>query len=324
MLSLKSEGSMSTLIAAVSSLLMALLLGSLSGDAQQAATPKPNCQTSCGIPIPYPFGIGDEGCFLNEWYEIVCQQDMTTPSLKKIDLEVKSISLPDYNKIEPAQATILVSLPVIYSNESCSHNKPTSSVLPSLVGSPFVYSVRENVLLAFGCNYLTVISQAGSVLGGCNCTCREQESFGTFGYSAGEERCCSSGIQESALQQLSIEVIMREGTARPGQHKDCGRAVLMDKSTSNATVSDSPYSPEYVIAVLEWGIPGDTHLAADLSNRCPSCQKLNNGTFPDSIDRFSCRKGYIGNPYITNGCTGKTNYFLSLLPLFFRLSGFTL
>ncbi|KAK4757328.1 hypothetical protein SAY87_018629 [Trapa incisa] len=285
---------------AESSLLLILLLGCLSGhDAQQAAPPNPVCQTSCGrVPIPYPFGIGHKDCFLNEWYEIFCQPDTPIPMMKKSNLEVKSISLPDQNKIEPVQATIRVTLPVKYSSESCTHINGTSLVLPSLAGSPFVYSVGENVLLAYGCNFLAVASQAELVIAGCNSTCKQQGSFRSFDYCFAE-RCCSSPLGEFVLQELSISV-GKEGMPKPGQDEDCGRALLMDKSMSYDAASGS-HSQEFVIGVLEWGIPGNTDLAANISKSCPSCQTISDGPFPDGIVRFSCRKGYTGNPY-TIGC----------------------
>ncbi|PON56428.1 Wall-associated receptor kinase [Parasponia andersonii] len=41
---------------------------------------KQNCPAQCGnVTIPYPFGIGT-GCFLDEWFEVVCASG-TTPSL---------------------------------------------------------------------------------------------------------------------------------------------------------------------------------------------------------------------------------------------------
>lgn len=98
----------------------------------------------------------------------------------------------------------------------------------------------------------------------------------------------------------------------------------MDISKSYAIVSSSLYSQEFIIGVLERVIPGDTDLAAELCDSCRSSKKVYDGMFPNSIQRFSCWKGYTGNPHISNGCVGKTNLRSPLLRLLFHPSIFTL
>lgn len=51
------------------------------------ATYKFKCQCTAShinrADLAFPFGIGDNGHFLNEWYENFCQQKMAIPRLKK-------------------------------------------------------------------------------------------------------------------------------------------------------------------------------------------------------------------------------------------------
>ncbi|KAK4757329.1 hypothetical protein SAY87_018630 [Trapa incisa] len=302
MLTLRNTRGMSSLVAAELSLLMALLLGvGLTADTGPSPPPKSICKTFCGdlTKIPYPFGIGGEGCFLNEWYEIICE-NMTTPSLKKVGLEVKNISLPDYNAVVPVQATISVNLPAFTSNESCFSTNRTNQGHPNLEGSPFVYSMNQNILIAVGCNYLAMIIRDEEIITGCNSTCRRQERC--FNNHPRVKGCCSSDLPDQlVLQEFSIEEF-KSVRAPDDQDDGCSFAFLMDTSKAYDALSNSLYAEGFVEGTLEWGIPGSTKLAQELPGNCRSCQKIYDSTFPDFVERFSCRKGYIGNPYITNGC----------------------
>ncbi|PKI33856.1 hypothetical protein CRG98_045751 [Punica granatum] len=140
-------------------LLVLLLLGSSRVEALAGNFPvaKAHCTDKCGdVTIPFPFGIG-AGCFLDDWYEVVCQQGRNgtvVPWLKKIRLEVSNISLPDER--ERTDGLINVSFPITYSSPNCIDMVEEGPIAPtSLVGSSFIFSQTLNMFTAIGCHMRT-------------------------------------------------------------------------------------------------------------------------------------------------------------------------
>ena len=60
---------------------------------EEAAPPigKSDCKTHCGnvTNIPYPFGMGSSHCYMDDWFEIVCNG--SGAFLKRINMEVLEI-----------------------------------------------------------------------------------------------------------------------------------------------------------------------------------------------------------------------------------------
>ncbi|KAF2301580.1 hypothetical protein GH714_026914 [Hevea brasiliensis] len=102
----------------------------------KAPIAKPNCKDHCGnISIPYPFGMS-KGCYLDEWFEIECNE--SGAFIRKISMELLNISI---------QGSANVKSPIISSN--CSDRKTDQPF--NLTGSPFSISA-VNVFTAVGCN----------------------------------------------------------------------------------------------------------------------------------------------------------------------------
>ncbi len=85
----------------------------------EAAPPigKSGCKTRCGnvTNISYPFGMGPSHCYMDDWFEIVCNG--SGAFLKRINMEVLEITIT--SKGSNADNTVRVKSPIISSNPSC-------------------------------------------------------------------------------------------------------------------------------------------------------------------------------------------------------------
>ncbi|KAK3438606.1 hypothetical protein EUGRSUZ_C03248 [Eucalyptus grandis] len=226
-----------------------LLLVSLKLQASGAAPrlAKPNCPEKCGnITIPFPFGIG-AGCFLDEWYHIICQQNNTVPILKKIGLRVLDISLPDrYDN-----GMIEISLPVIYSNASCGGDGRAAGV--SLEGSQFVFS-QMNIFTLVGCNTQAKVDTTKSAFVGCSSRCAgTNTNFSWNSACSGRDGCCQTMLPLN-LQHFSVHF------KEEGGHQGCKYAFLRSYYTSLYDLKLN----ETIPVVLEWGIANNTRSSVSL------------------------------------------------------------
>ncbi|KAB1210628.1 Wall-associated receptor kinase-like 8 [Morella rubra] len=61
-----------------------LVLWSVIVFAQAASLAKSSCQDRCGnVSVPFPFGIGSAGCYVDDWFAIVCNGSMGSPDLSR-------------------------------------------------------------------------------------------------------------------------------------------------------------------------------------------------------------------------------------------------
>ncbi|KAF8007394.1 hypothetical protein BT93_K1410 [Corymbia citriodora subsp. variegata] len=275
-----------------------LLLVSLTVRASGAATglAKPHCAEKCGnVTIPFPFGI-ERRCFLDDWYEIVCQLNHTIPILNKIGLRVLNISL--FSGSSDGSGTINVSLPLNFANESCQGIELGDPV--NLEGSGFVFSQRWNVFTSVGCDTnATVTSKESAGMAftstGCWSKCAvTNTNFSWHGACSGVDGCCQTTLPLN-LQAFEVDI-------KAGGQQGCNYAFLADKSWfSNLKGLYDLRLNDAVPVVLEWGIRNDTNYYPEL------IQSSLNSYFDchtSDLPYMQCRcfGGYAGNPYILGGC----------------------
>ncbi|KAL3746909.1 hypothetical protein ACJRO7_015790 [Eucalyptus globulus] len=266
-----------------------LLLVSLKLQASGAAPglAKPNCPETCGnVTIPFPFGIG-AGCFLEEWYQIVCEQNNTVPILKKIGLRVLNISLPN--------GMINISLPVLYSNASCGGDGRAAGV--SLEGSQFVFSRTRNVFTLVGCNTLATVNTTQSAFVGCRSRCAGTNTSISWNTAcSGRDGCCQTMLPLN-LQGFSVDF------KEEGGHQGCKYAFLRSDFTGLYDLILN----ETVPVMLEWGIANNTDYGRKLIQQSQTAYHsyCRTPSVDDSEKLFTqcyCTRDYGGNPYLTEGC----------------------
>ncbi|XP_039165757.1 wall-associated receptor kinase-like 1 [Eucalyptus grandis] len=286
-----------------------LLLVSLKLQASGAAPglAKPNCAEKCGnVTVPFPFGIG-AGCFLDEWYQIVCQQNNTVPILKKIGLRVLDISLPDRYE----NGMIDISLPVIYSNANCGGDGRAARV--SLEGSQFVFSQTRNVFTLVGCNTLATVNTTQSAFVGCRSRCAGTNTSISWNSScSGRDGCCETMLPLN-LQGFSVDFKEESG------HQGCKYAFLRSDFTGFYDLKVN----ETVPVVLEWGIANDTDYGRKLMSETsyPSvCRTYSVDNSEVLFTQCYCTREYGGNPYLMEGCKGNPFHAITFRIFYSRRS----
>uniref|UniRef100_A0A1J3FF73 Wall-associated receptor kinase-like 1 n=1 Tax=Noccaea caerulescens TaxID=107243 RepID=A0A1J3FF73_NOCCA len=304
----------------VSILTLQLINGPSSSSAATPPPPDRNSSNSCnricgGISIPFPFGIGEKECYLNNWYEVVCNStsgsDKNIPFLSRINMEVVNISLPDGN--EP-YGVVHIKGPVTSLGCSASTNtsqvpeKPSPDLNVTGRGSPY-FLTDDNRLVAVGCGAKASLTDIESEILGCESRCedgkRSQQVTNSIcdGY-----RCCQARIPMDRPQIIGINIDVTGG-------EGCRVAFLTNKrySASNVTEPEQFHAGGYVVVELGWYF--DT---SDSRFRNPlGCKNMTRYSSYSSLDKcgceyqyFSgmsyrncyCNYGYTGNAYIRDGC----------------------
>ncbi|KAI3952273.1 hypothetical protein MKW92_003466, partial [Papaver armeniacum] len=194
---------------------------------------KPGCQDKCGnVSIPYPFGIGD-GCFLDEWFEITCNETLFNPPKPMYkDIIVSNLSIPD------GQMTAEVSIARRFSDKKISNTSSASL-------RKFTFSSTKNKFIAIVCNIVALL--------GLN----EVDAHTATGCFTG---CCVASIPPGLRGYLASVIYMNNLTDL--SFNPISYAFLAEESSFNFSTAYlknfKNSGTETVPVVIDWTIGNET------------------------------------------------------------------
>ncbi|KAG2711406.1 hypothetical protein I3760_04G075200 [Carya illinoinensis] len=294
-------------------LVLVMMCSVLNACARASNVINSSCLEYCGnVRIPYPFGIGN-GCYIGDWFEIVCKNysydlRFSKPFLKRFNLEVLEINLAALLKINIATTapTIRVKYPIF---SSCTDGTKIKKNLGLDKKSPFVFSEINNSFVVMGCNnsasMWSLFPDDSILYGGCKSPCGR--ALFTNGSFCNATNCCQTTIP-SNLQAFSTTIEPKNNGSR-----ECNYAFLIDRNWFETKFTE-PNPNMYVPVVLEWGIDNTSFYSLPTVKNSTTWEYYNNSMayycFRSRITRMGglitprcrCKYGYRGNPYLLGGC----------------------
>ncbi|KAL0799646.1 hypothetical protein Bca101_054821 [Brassica carinata] len=295
-------------------LVVSLLLHGVSSSRK----PPDPCNRVCGgLSIPFPFGIGSKDCYLNPWYEVVCNSS-SVPFLSRINRELVSIYLPDSREYY-SSGVVHIKGPVTSSGCSSGVSQPLTPLPLNVAGqgSPYFFT-DKNQLVAVGCNAKAVMTDIKSQIIGCKSSCNERNSSQEVRNKiCNGDKCCQTRIPEGQPQVIGVTLeIPQDNNTR---HEGCSVAFLTSEkySSLNVTEPEEFHGDGYAVVELGWYFDtSDSRVPDPVDCMNVSDASQNGGYSVDTscicsygyFSGFSYRScycnsmGYTGNPFLPGGC----------------------
>lgn len=286
----------------------------------------PNCTNTCSnISIPYPFGIGDERCY-REGFKLVCDTSYNPPKLFMNDFGYEVL------KIKLKARVLYLDTGIHQFLGSNSYNQDLNVSIDDRL---YRVSAAKNFFIALGCGFQFRISLPGARDNSstCNSTCQPSYPMMAVDGTCSGIGCCYTLVTgDSNSYTIRLATLNETNSSLSQQRVPFNASVIVVKGEWWRRTENSMSLEKEVLSSLK--APGGAQNSVPnvgirtvvnwmLGNSsCAEVQKsvdfgcLSN--YSDCIDEpprgyaCQCHSGFIGNPYMTNGCQGM--HFLVQIP----------
>ncbi|KAJ0086742.1 hypothetical protein Patl1_08224 [Pistacia atlantica] len=277
-------------VAAMASVLVAVATKTLA-----ITLAKSGCPGYCGnVAIPYPFGTSPD-CFRNENFRITCNNSFNPPKpyLRDSNIDFANISIDG-----ELQIPNFVARDCFRKNESEDQNQPTLTL------SDLTISSTKNVFTVIGCDsyaYIQGYIDDQRYSSGCMSLC-DSSKYVKDGSCIGSG-CCQIEIPRG-LSEINITAYSFNNHVNVSDFNPCTYAFVVDKSSFTFNRSYLDTLPKELPVVLEWTVTGEGNCTEASSKPYYACKENSECYEPDNGSGYlcKCKKGYRGNPYLSNGC----------------------
>ncbi|KAF8024955.1 hypothetical protein BT93_F1952 [Corymbia citriodora subsp. variegata] len=266
---------------------------------------KPGCRSVCGnLSIPYPFGTRDSrsDCRINHSFAIftIDCDNSTDPPIPYMDekssnIQILNISIVDHEmqvKVFPARDCYDAS------GRDWSSRKSSSLTL-----ADFPISSTRNKFIATGCDTSAYFLDRDEKFAfGCMALCSNISDVRNGSCSG--IGCCETSIPRGSFgYNISVDNFYNHTNVL--DFNPCSYAFVAEIGSYDFSIGDlKQLGFNQSTLVLDWAIGNQTCKDAKKNNTSYMC--TNNTICTDANNGFgykcSCKVGYRGNPYLTNGC----------------------
>jgi hypothetical protein len=302
----------------------------------------PNCDTTCGnMSVPYPFGLGPEGCYL-PGFNLTCDRSSDPPRLLLGDgtLQVSEDITPGW----PVLTVVRTGLGGIQTDGD-GHGTFGGGLSDD---GPYTLSTGLNEFILLGCNLRATLKNGNITMSSCSSFCNKGEaSTFTSGYLPSRLEssmlctgigCCQAPIVINRelppagggklahitsydvelqpfgwdLHSVDQEWPPRVFVARSWWFEQNNVSQqLLQKHPSTAMAVPLSLDWEVVLDIGHGAVPTDSNTTFDCPTDAASivCKSNHSDCNKGARGGYTCycKKGYSGNPYIADGCQGASN-----------------